>query len=110
MTQIDGYQNWRDVELVNLTKLIQRRFEYLQNPKNCSSARKLLCKHRNECGFSCNADHLLCCLVLAYGTDRTLVLQPKNYIYYEGGFEQVFQPFSRTCVDDSLANVPQWPG
>ena len=44
LRQIDGYEAWRHQEAADLSSLVQRRLHYLQNPKDCSSARKLICK------------------------------------------------------------------
>lgn len=41
---IDGYDQWRDHEARNLSDLVQRRLHYLQNPKDCNKARKLVCR------------------------------------------------------------------
>lgn len=57
LRMIDGYDQWRDREAKNLSDLVQRRLHYLQNPKDCSKARKLICrlnKVRNEILFYCN--------------------------------------------------------
>lgn len=40
----DGYESWREDEARDLSELMHRRIEYLQNPKNCSQAKKLLCR------------------------------------------------------------------
>lgn len=44
MTSVDGYEHWRYREAENLSDLVQRRLYYLQNPKDCKNARKLVCK------------------------------------------------------------------
>ena len=54
---------------------MQRRLHHLQNPKDCSSARKLVCSLSKACGFGCQMHHAMYCFIVAYGTERTLILQ-----------------------------------
>lgn len=44
LQRIDGYEQWRRNEAESLSDLVQRRLNYLQNPKDCSTARKLVCR------------------------------------------------------------------
>lgn len=44
LRKIDGYEHWRRTEAENLSDLVQRRLTYLQNPSDCSKARKLVCR------------------------------------------------------------------
>lgn len=44
LANIDGYEQWREQEAQSLSDLVQRRLIYLQNPKDCSKARKLVCR------------------------------------------------------------------
>lgn len=44
LKKIDGYEQWRRDEADNLSELVQRRLNYLQNPEDCSKARKLVCR------------------------------------------------------------------
>lgn len=44
LRKIDGYEKWRQTESESLSDLIQRRLTYLQNPKDCAKARKLICR------------------------------------------------------------------
>lgn len=41
---IDGYEKWRRSELEKLSNLVQRRLKYVQNPPDCSKARKIVCR------------------------------------------------------------------
>lgn len=43
LADVDGYAEWRHKENDELTNLVQQRLFYLQNPKNCKTAKKLLC-------------------------------------------------------------------
>lgn len=44
LAKIDGYEQWREQEAQSLSDLVQRRLIHLQNPKDCSKARKLVCR------------------------------------------------------------------
>lgn len=44
MRTIDGYEHWRHKESDALSGLVQRRLKYLQNPDDCNTARKLVCR------------------------------------------------------------------
>ena len=58
-----------------LSDLMQRRLHHLQNPSDCASARKLVCSLSKACGFGCQMHHAMYCFIVAYATERTLVLQ-----------------------------------
>lgn len=49
LEKIDGYSHWRSTEAENLSGLVQRRLTYLQNPEDCSKARKLVCRLNKVC-------------------------------------------------------------
>lgn len=44
MMRNDNYENWRHKESQDLSDLVQRRLEYLQNPEDCNTAKKLICR------------------------------------------------------------------
>lgn len=44
LRRVDGYEAWRQKEANDLSDLVQRRLHHLQNPSDCSQARKLVCK------------------------------------------------------------------
>lgn len=43
LTKVDGYSSWREAEAIDLAEELKRRLTALQNPEECSSARKLIC-------------------------------------------------------------------
>ncbi|XP_023248316.1 alpha-(1,6)-fucosyltransferase [Copidosoma floridanum] len=86
------------------------RFWYLQNPKNCETARKLICNINKGCGFGCQIHHLVYCFVVAYGTNRTLILKSKGWRYQKEGWESIFEPLSDTCISSSEEMYVNWPG
>ena len=63
--------------------LMQRRLHHLQNPKDCDSARKLVCSLTKPCGFGCQMHHVMYCFIVAYATERTLILKSEG-MYVEG--------------------------
>ncbi|PSN45403.1 Alpha-(1,6)-fucosyltransferase [Blattella germanica] len=110
LAEVDGYAAWREKEASELSDLVQRRFDYLQNPEDCSSARKLVCNLNKGCGYGCQLHHLVYCFTVAYGTERTLILKSRGWRYRKAGWEEVFLPISRTCTDPSGRTHSHWPG
>lgn len=43
LSDVDGFATWREKEINALSDKVQNRFKYLQNPKDCKKARKLVC-------------------------------------------------------------------
>lgn len=43
LREVDGYEKWRETEAYSLSDLVQRRIRHLQNPQDCSKAKKLVC-------------------------------------------------------------------
>lgn len=106
----DGAAEWREQEAKALTELVQNRISYLQNPVDCSTARKLVCNINKGCGFGCQLHHATYCFLLAYGTKRTLVLESQGWRYAPGGWSSVFLPVSNTCTDRSGDSTGPWAG
>jgi glycoprotein 6-alpha-L-fucosyltransferase len=105
----DGYENFRHQEAKALSNLVQKRLHYLQNPPDCSTARKLVCKINKGCGYGCQLHHIVYCFIMAYATERTLVLQSKGWRYHKGGWEEIFLPVSETCLDPEGVSQGAWP-
>nr|CAG4645426.1 EOG090X03KK [Lynceus sp. MCZ IZ 141354] len=110
MSNQDGLDDWRAAEALALSHLVQKRLHWLQNPKDCSTARKLLCNLNKGCGYGCQIHHAAYCFILAYSTKRTLILQSKKWRYHRGGWEEIFMPLSETCLSSSGRNLKKWPG
>ena len=96
MRKEDGHDGWRRQESASLSELVQARLHTLQNPPSCQEARKLTCNLNKGCGYGCQVHHALYCFVVAYGTERTLVLRSKGWRYNRQGWEDVFKPLSET--------------
>lgn len=110
LTKADGYDEWRKKEAEDLSDLVQRRFRYLQNPSDCNKAKKLVCSLNKGCGFGCQIHHITYCFLVAYGTERTLIIKSKGWRYHNDGWESVFKPLSDTCVATNGASHANWPG
>ncbi|GLH09932.1 Alpha-(1,6)-fucosyltransferase [Gryllus bimaculatus] len=110
LQKADQYDSWREKEAAELSDLVQRRLHFLQNPPDCSQARKLVCSLNKGCGFGCQLHHAVYCFMVAYGTERTLILKSFGWRYHKGGWEEVFLPLSNTCRDGDGATYAHWPG
>ncbi|KAL3267484.1 hypothetical protein HHI36_011607 [Cryptolaemus montrouzieri] len=108
--EVDGYAAWRERESKNLSDLVQMRFEHLQNPPDCTTARKLVCSLNKGCGYGCQLHHVVYCFMVAYGTKRTLILKSKGWRYHKPGWEDIFQPLSKNCLDPTGESTSNWPG
>lgn len=88
----------------------------MQNPKDCKSAKKLVCNLNKGCGFGCQMHHLVYCTIVSMATNRTLVLNSKNWRYVNNRkiqqsnslWELVFKPISNSCLDDSGTSRGNW--
>lgn len=107
---LDGLNEWRIKEAEELSNIVQARLHYLQNPKDCSSARKLVCNLNKGCGYGCQVHHAVYCFIVAYSTERTLILRSHNWRYAQKGWETVFLPLSETCLEDTGKTRSAWPG
>jgi len=110
LQESDGYDEWRKQESSDLSALVQARLHYLQNPSNCGSARKLVCNLNKGCGYGCQIHHAIYCFLVAYGTERTLILKSKGWRYNKKGFQDVFLPMSETCTNPEGSSRSGWPG
>ncbi|XP_067099820.1 alpha-(1,6)-fucosyltransferase [Osmerus mordax] len=110
LSQADGAGDWREKEAKDLSDLVQNRISYLQNPADCSKAKKLVCNINKGCGYGCQLHHVVYCFMIAYGTQRTLILESQNWRYATGGWETVFLPLSKTCSDRTGASTGHWAG
>lgn len=49
-------------------------------------------------------------MMVAYGTQRTLILKSKGWRYHKGGWDEIFQPLSESCTDPAGLTSSNWPG
>nr|XP_027206793.1 alpha-(1,6)-fucosyltransferase-like [Penaeus vannamei] len=54
--------------------------------------------------------HLSYCFLASYGTQRTLILDTKNYNGNPEGLETFFLPLSDTCTSYNKSQMVAWPG
>ncbi|CAM1304718.1 FUT8 (predicted) [Pycnogonum litorale] len=92
----------------NLSYTIQKLFEKNQNPPDCSKAKKLVCMLYTKAGMISDIHLLLYCFHVGVMMKRTVVLDSKRWSYSINGWEDVFEPPSRTCV--SYEEAVNWPG
>ena len=90
---------WQKNLSVQLIDVMKKRLDYLQNPFDCDSARKLVCHVAKSCGFGCQIHHVSYCFIMAYATKRTLILDSASWRYSPKGWNAVFQPISSSCID-----------
>lgn len=105
MRRADGYDRWRQAESRALSELVQGRLSRLQHPADCGRAPKLVCNLNKGCGYGCQVHHATYCLIVAYATRRTLVLNSKGWRYAAGGWETVFRPVSNSCTEAGAQGV-----
>ncbi|UYV70737.1 FUT8 [Cordylochernes scorpioides] len=110
-SHLELMDDWRRREAQELSDLLQKKFHYLQNPPDCNTAKKLVCNLNKGCGYGCQIHHAVYCFIVAYGTQRTLILRSQNWRYAPGGkgWESVFLPVSDTCTSDLGSSRASWP-
>ena len=69
-----------------------------------------MCNLNKGCGYGCQIHHAIYCFLVAYGTERTLILKSKGWRYNKKGFENVFLPLSETCTEAEGGSRSSWPG
>lgn len=106
---IDGQGEWAHKEHKSLSDLVQRRLHSLQHPKDCKSAKKLVCQLNKGCGYGCQVHHLMYCFIVAYGLERTLIVDSSGWRYSSKGWTGIFQPVSETCTT-YYGNLAGWSG
>lgn len=109
LAEVDNYSTWRQQESESLSILVQSRLEELQNPPNWFTARQLVCKFDKFCGFGCQIHHIVYCFIVAYSTQRMLVLDYKDWTYGDV-WSDVFLPLGDTSTLLKNISVVKWPG
>ncbi|XP_063884468.1 alpha-(1,6)-fucosyltransferase-like isoform X2 [Scylla paramamosain] len=108
--QLGKLTDWRQKEAAILTQEVQRRIHALQNPMNCSNAKKIVCRMSRDGGAASLIHHLVYCIMAAYGSGKTFVLHSRGWRYSPDGWEVLFEPLSHTCVNISSGVIDPWPG
>jgi glycoprotein 6-alpha-L-fucosyltransferase len=79
LTDVDGYQSWREMEHESLSKLMQARLNALQNPsKPCTDVKRVSCNINKGCGYGCEIHHAMHCFHIAYALGRPMILHSGN--------------------------------
>ncbi|CAK8681748.1 unnamed protein product [Clavelina lepadiformis] len=105
---VDVIHNESQKELSNLGNEVQKRIHKLQNPSDCKTAKKLVCKIP-PCGLGCQHHHIGNCLLAALGTNRVMLVDYSSVSY--PGIQKVFLPLSDTCsMEDLPKQVDEWKG
>lgn len=94
----DHMGEWRMKESQRLADLVQARFKRLQNPSNCDESKMLLCDLSKDCGFACEMHHLIYCFIVAFYSNRTLMVDSSAWRYNTKGLQQYFLPYSDSCT------------
>lgn len=98
-TRNDGHVNRRLLEQRELSARVQNILETLQHPTDCDNQKFLQCRcNLQDCGWGCQAHHVVECLAQAVGMQRSLVFKPVGFKYGNGSLERAFRNFSpRYC-------------
>ncbi|CAF3674670.1 unnamed protein product [Adineta steineri] len=109
LTEVDGYQSWREQEHESLSKLMQARLNSLQNPsKPCGEVQRVSCNINKGCGYGCEIHHAMHCFHIAYALGRPMILFSDGWRYNPGGFDQIFQTLSKNCTTALAAGGAAW--
>lgn len=113
LISIEGSNTLAEEQNQRLGRIVQARLKHIQNTKDCATARKVSCTLNHACGFGCILHHVTLCLLIAYGTNRTLILDSSKWNYDQSGkkgWEELFEPLSNTCRSvGSSASITYWP-
>ncbi|CAF1313430.1 unnamed protein product, partial [Didymodactylos carnosus] len=109
LTNVDGYNSWREKEAKRLSDLIQARLKKLQNPStDCSQVKRLVCDINKGCGYGCQIHHVMHCFHIAYALGRPLILTSKKWQYNSAGFDTTFKPLSDKCTTQMTDGIVSW--
>lgn len=107
----DHFGEWRQTAAKNLATKVQKRFHELQNPSDCSAAKKIICNLNKACGYGCQIHHLMYCFTISFFTNRTMILDSNNWRYNSQGFGAYFQSISQTCAKNTnYQTYADWNG
>ncbi|ESN89823.1 hypothetical protein HELRODRAFT_194786 [Helobdella robusta] len=108
--EADAADAWRLKESKELGQLVQKVIHKLQNPKDCSTSRLLVCNLNKGCGFGCQVHHVVYCMIMSMGSNRTFVLNAKSWRYLNDGWGKFFIPPSTACDAVNYGEPPFWKG
>ncbi len=83
----------------------------LQNPADCSKAKKIVCDLNKACGFGCQMHHVMYCFITSFFLNRTMILESAGWRYNSAGHTAYFKPISDTCASLTESDKPVgWNG
>jgi len=87
LTEVDGYQFWRENEHESLSRLMQARLNALQNPsKPCTEVKRVTCNINKGCGYGCEVHHAMHCFHIAYALGRPMILFSGRFLIEKKSF------------------------
>lgn len=105
LRDLDGMDAFRRQMQLKLSKEVQDRFHSLQNPKDCKKSRRLVCTLNKGCGYGCQIHHVIYCMIIAYSSNRTMVMNSLGWRYSKRGWEGTFLPVSESCRNVGFGRV-----
>ena len=105
LRDLDGMGEYRRKMEQELSSEVQNRFHKLQNPKDCRKSRRLVCTLNKGCGYGCQIHHVIYCMIIAYSSNRTMVMNSVGWRYSKKGWEGTFLPVSDTCRNVGFGRV-----
>ena len=105
LRELDGMGDFRRKMHNELSNEVQERFRKLQNPKDCRKSRRLVCTLNKGCGYGCQIHHVIYCMIIAYSSNRTMVMNSVGWRYSKKGWEVSFLPVSESCRNVGFGKV-----
>ncbi|XP_037796539.1 alpha-(1,6)-fucosyltransferase-like [Penaeus monodon] len=107
-----GLLAWQAKEVEQLSGLIQHRIHVLQNPADCQSSKKIICRlpvQLKNRGIGSQLHHLSYCFLAAYNMQRTLIIDNREAAGTGFVIDPYILPLSETCVHAN-GTAAKWPG
>ncbi|XP_065052140.1 alpha-(1,6)-fucosyltransferase-like isoform X3 [Rhopilema esculentum] len=102
LRDLDGMGTYRETMHRKLSNEVRQRLNKLQNPDDCKKARRLVCTLNKACGYGCQVHHIIYCMIMAYSSNRTMVINSRGWRYSKKGWEGTFLPVSESCRNVSF--------
>lgn len=91
-----AFNKYKERRLKSISRQILDKVDRLQNTK-CHLGQVLACSLEDNCGFGCLFHHLTVCFMLAFYTERTVVIATTERKGINK-FHEVFQPVTNSCT------------
>lgn len=98
LSRNDGYDSWRISEAKNLSQLISRKLNDLQNPQDCKNSKIIKWNPYRRVGWGSVIHQIAKCMSIGFYLNRRMVF-PSTSISFEvkRNFEGILEPFSNKC-------------